>query len=691
MKRLSIALAVAFGLGIIGCTLEQEAPEIKVESISIDQEDITLTEGESVTLTATVLPENAVDQSIKWSSSDESVVMVSSTGKIAAISVGNASVKAEAGEQSDFISVTVIQGTSGEVDPNSYDDISVTGEASSVTYISAELSGYAYLPFEIADATVGFIYSTDQNPSLDNETVVYGGDLDANCNYSSVILGLSASTTYYYRTFVRNGRSYRFGKVKSFATPDLEPALDLGLSVKWASANLGAIAPDEYGDFFAWGEISPKEDYNWSTYKWCNGDGDKLTKYCYYSSDGDGDGEPDGKTVLDPEDDVAHVKLGGKWRMPTIDEWHELFSTRSDEHYQWVWKSMNGHNGWFVTHLVNNNTIFLPSAGRWDKTYLNDYGFYWSSSLSPISHWAWYMLFRYDYVNSIRVERYLGLSVRPVYGDFIYVSDIVLDKTTIELNWGETAQLNATLSPSDAFEKSICWRSSNTEVAIVSSTGLVTGTGEGDATITATSVDGGFTASCVVSVNNKPEIDLGLSVEWATCNLGATKPHEYGDYYAWGETETKSDYSWSTYKFGTSSSGPFSKYNTNSSYGTVDNKTVLDPEDDVAHVKLGGNWRMPTDEEWTELRTHCTWEWTTKNGVKGRKVTGPNGNSIFLPAAGDRYDTGLSGVGSFGSYWSSSLNSDEPYYAWYVYVNSGSCDWYDYDRCFGRSVRPVSE
>ena len=188
-------------------------------------------------------------------------------------------------------------------------------------------------------------------------------------------------------------------------------------------------------------------------------------------------------------------------------------------------------------------------------------------------------------------------------------------------------------------------------------------------------------------------VDLGLSVYWATCNIGASKPEDYGDYYAWGETEPKENYSWSTYKWGTSSTS-LTKYNTDSSCGPVDNKTVLDPEDDVARAKLGDNWRMPTYEEWTELCTKCTWEWTTNyngTGVKGRIVTASSGNSIFLPAAGYRRGTNLYDAGSSGFYWSSSLSTDYPYDAWYVHFYSDNVLRFSSYRCYGLSVRPVSE
>lgn len=271
----------------------------------------------------------------------------------------------------------------------------------------------------------------------------------------------------------------------------------------------------------------------------------------------------------------------------------------------------------------------------------------------------------------------------------ISATSVSLDQPELILAPGETATLTATVLPGDSTDE-VEWSSSDEAIATVKD-GEVTAVAEGEATITAKAGD--KTATCCVKVKNKvPEgaVDLGLSVYWAECNLGAEKPEDYGDYYAWGETEPKENYRWSTYKFGTSSSGPFSKYNTKESFGTVDNKTVLDPEDDVAHVTLGGNWRMPTDEEWTELREKCTWTWTTQNGVNGRLVAS-NGNSIFLPAAGYRRNTDLVIAGSYAFYWSSSLNTDYPDGAWFVYFYSSGVYRYDNIRCYGQSVRPVSE
>ena len=319
-----------------------------------------------------------------------------------------------------------------------------------------------------------------------------------------------------------------------------------------------------------------------------------------------------------------------------------------------------------------------------------------SAPLTRLSHKTQYWYKAYIKLDS---QTFYG-EVKTFTTDVVPVESVSLDKTEYTFNTiGNTLTLTATVLPADATDKSVSWSSSGDAVATVDASGKVTAVSKGTAIIKAEAKDGsGKYASCSVTVNTpcpSGAVDLGLSVYWGTTNIGASKPEDYGDYYAWGETEPKESYSWSTYKFSTSSSGPFFKYNTISSYGSVDDKTELEPEDDVASVKLGGEWRMPTDAEWTELRTKCTWTWTTNyngTGVKGQIVTATNGNSIFLPAAGYRRDTKLYDAGSYGYYWSSSLNTDKPSITWYVNFNSGTVRRRDYGyRSYGQSVRPVSE
>ena len=214
--------------------------------------------------------------------------------------------------------------------------------------------------------------------------------------------------------------------------------------------------------------------------------------------------------------------------------------------------------------------------------------------------------------------------------------------------------------------------------------------------------DGGLLSGGAVlpTINGHAWVDLGLpsGLKWATCNVGATKPEEPGDHFAWGETVEKTeDYTWSTLQYCTDDKGnKFSKYvpSNQASYwggaGSPDNKTVLDAEDDAATANWGAPWRTPTDAEWTELRTKCTWTWTTQNDVKGYLVSN-NGNSLFLPAAGHRNGTSLYGAGSDGYFWSSSLNTGGPDDAWDVHFTSGVVYRNSRSRYYGFSVRPVSE
>lgn len=194
--------------------------------------------------------------------------------------------------------------------------------------------------------------------------------------------------------------------------------------------------------------------------------------------------------------------------------------------------------------------------------------------------------------------------------------------------------------------------------------------------------------------NHPHQIDMGTGVYWACCNVGATSPEQYGKYYAWGETSTKSYYAWSTYKWCNGSDDSMTKYSISSTYGTVDNKTELELSDDAARVNWGGSWRIPTYDE-LALLNNCTWAWVTLNHVYGYKVTASNGNSIFLPAAGYCNETGLNYLGSMGHYWSSSLYtgvSASLYAGAYCFYEGGShkTAWL-LDRYVGLSIRPVRE
>ena len=206
--------------------------------------------------------------------------------------------------------------------------------------------------------------------------------------------------------------------------------------------------------------------------------------------------------------------------------------------------------------------------------------------------------------------------------------------------------------------------------------------------------------------NNEPDygtynghnyVNLGLpsGTLWATCNVGAYNPEDYGDYFAWGETQSKTTYNWSTYMYCNGDYNQLTKYCTQSDFGFdgfTDNLKVLKPTDDAATANWGEGWSTPTNKQWAELLTKCTATSFTRNGVKGCLITARNGNKIFLPAASNLNDDVSRIVGEDGSYWSSSLNKSYPDYAnGFRFI----LRWNDFDlyddlvRCYGRTIRPV--
>ena len=427
-------------------------------------------------------------------------------------------------------------GEEGEV-KNNPKELTVTGNATEISYASARISAYANIPIELGAATYGVIYSTDQPLSNENGIMIEATAIDTNNKYSVTVDGLSSNTKYYYASFVQNGRVYQYGEVKRFNT------LEVKAEIKTEPAS-------EIGAFSA-----------------------ILNGYLKLKSEG----EPNMSTwfLFGTDNTVEGLKANGR----------ALSASMKDE----------GLFSFNLTGLSSNTTYFYVSCA---------------------------LVYDRELSGGVQSFQTLGIDL--------------------------------------------------TEGAV----------------------------------------DMGLSVKWASCNLGATKPEEYGDYYAWGETEPyyncqnplswkdgkSAGYDWPSYKWCNGSNNPLTKYNTSDSYGTVDNRVTLETGpngDDAASKILEGKWRMPTNEEWTDLWDNCTWTWRTINGVSGRLVTSnKNDNAIFLPAAGCRDDTDLYDVGIGGYYWSSSLNTDwpnAPDKARYVYFNLDRVYWIKCGRYVGFSVRPVSE
>ncbi|MBR3074422.1 MAG: Ig-like domain-containing protein, partial [Bacteroidales bacterium] len=290
-------------------------------------------------------------------------------------------------------------------------------------------------------------------------------------------------------------------EVKTVPVPE---AIDLGLSVKWASFNVGASKPEEYGDYYAWGEIETKESYIWPTNKWSNGDSERLIKYCTDASCWDGSGQMDYKTILDIEDDVANLLLGDNWRMASLDEWIEL-----QDNCTWTWT--NNYKGTGVAGRIGTSnkegytdkTIFLPAAGGRDGVLSNvgkDCNF-WSSTLArDHSYNACGFMLNESGICSYNYYRYAGLSIRAVNGEVVPVSCISVP-AAMDLYLGKTETITATVLPADATYGNLTWTSSDESVVKVDNSGQVTAVSVGRATITVYSADASKTAECEVTVS----------------------------------------------------------------------------------------------------------------------------------------------------------------------------------------------
>lgn len=495
------------------------------------------------------------------------------------------------------------------------------------------------------------------------------------------------------RTDVHRGRDWDDSLTyqKMYHHPE---AVDLGLSVKWAPYNLGATAPEEYGNYYAWGEVTSKNSYSYSNYVWGTGlySLNKYNNNTLY-------GIVDNKTVLTAEDDAACAQWGGNWRMPTIDEFNELLNKCS-----WEWTSnykgtsVSGFIGTSTLEDYTSESIFLPAGGSMfneQRSGIGEHGLYWlSQNSSEYATEGWGFIVEEGKPTINYWDRISGHMIRPVFGKRIAVEDISLDKTSVELGYGQQLQLNVTFSPSNAPEKGVIWTSSDVSVASVSQSGLITAMARGDCIITATSTDSPQANTCCRVVVGEPKpLDMGLSVKWGCLNVGATSVEESGEFFSWGDIQQHSNTEYRTYLW--ASNGKLTKYCMRPGSGLdgyVDNKTKLDPLDDIVHWRFGGKWRMPSTEEFNELldETKCSWEWTKVYEKTGYLITSlTTGASIFLPRTGYYYRmSSLYSTGN-GYYWSSSLRVDSSWYAYSMEFSKSSYKSDYHDRGDELAIRPV--
>lgn len=366
---------------------------IPVESVLFANTEYTFhTIGNTLMLKATVLPDNATDKSVEWSSDKESVATVDQNGTVKTIGNGVATITVTTKDQGKTASciITVAQLVTR-----------ITLSSTSLTLSEGQdqtLSATVY-PDNAADKTLIWT-STNESVAQVNQT----GKVTAKSNGAATI-----------RVEANDGSDIFAScavRVKGPYTAVAGEAVDLGLNVKWSSMNLGATSPTSSGDYFAWGEIAPKDNYNWESYELCNGSYSTLTRYNNSNSYGAVDYQIE-FVDYDYVDDAARQALGDNWRIPTDADWKAL-----RDYCTWTWATQNGVNGYLVTSKINGNSIFLPAAGRRIGTGLSQagsYGYYWSSSLGTgIPSNACYTIFKSNSFGSGLFDRCYGLPIRPV-------------------------------------------------------------------------------------------------------------------------------------------------------------------------------------------------------------------------------------------------------------------------------------
>ena len=466
---------------------------------------------------------------------------------------------------------------------------------------------------------MGIMISRTSPPSSSNGKAIAVSKTDDG-TFSTLVLSLTDSTDYYYRAFLCVDGKYYYGSISSFTTPAYKAAgelVDLGLSVKWASCNVGATSPEQQGKTCAWADPA------WS---------------------GTTDATAPINISASPYD-MARAKWGGKWRIPMDIEIKELIDSCT-----WTWMTFKGATGYKVTG-PNGNSIFLPASSG------NNY--YWSGTRTRAGGNYAFSLDIYSSGHEYTVSKTANqFTVRPVQGEYPLSVAIDSIKSVSQVGAVVYYSVKGTKNPHNILKTGVIY---GTSASLSSSEGTKLESSnirDGSYSIGIIGLQVGTICYCrgymqidstyyygdVKSFTTKDyekagdAVDFGLSVKWASYNVGATTPEEYGGYYGWADaTGTKTSTNLDDYP----SANPPSE--------------ISGTEYDIARAKWGGNWRMPTSTEYKELLDSCTWTWTTQNGVKGYKVVGKNGNSIFLPAAGGRGGTEVLNVGSDGFYWSGTL------------------------------------
>ena len=563
---------------------------------------------------------------------------------------------------------------------------SVTVGSEGVTAFGAILKGKAESSTSLGnDAVMGIMWSEKSDFPSSMTTKLTADKPDRSYNYSVEAASLTPDTKYYYRSFLTaKGQEY-LGGTEEFTTKGVSSMFGTlpASGIKAESAEMNATlsltgirySAIEYG--FYWGDSEESQD------KFLKGGGLSEGKYSSALKD-----------LLHRTQYwyKAWMKIDGK----TFEGSLETFTTGTVEV-----ESISIDKTELTFHNIGDEISLKATVNPSDAT---DKGIRWTTSdenVATVDDEGRVTAIGNGSAAITVTADENGKSASCSVTVSQWVKEITLDNESLALEAGDEFALTAAAGPDNAADKTLLWSSSDPSVATVDGDGLVKAVSKGGATITVSANDGsGVSACCEVTVYSymvPGTVDLGLSVKWASLNVGASSPEEEGMYFAWGETETKETFTWSTYSLCYGTNNSITKYNVRPATGIVDGKTVLESEDDVASVRLGNEFRLPTREEIEELADsdNCTWTWTEMNGVNGykviSKVEGFEGNWIFLPAAGYRTGGKTDKKGVLGYYWTSSVNVDQPKYSYRLGFGEHDIYWYNSERCLGLTVRPVTD
>ena len=632
---------------------------VPVQSVSLDKSSITLEEGETTTLVATISPNDADDKIINWTSSNTAIATVSDVGLVKAIGEGETTITASVGGKSASCKVTV----SKKVIP-------VTSITLNKTTLSMKKGETATLTATVSpsDATDKNITWTSSDVSI--ASVTQNGLVTANKSGAATITAKAGDKTASCLVTVTvpvtsislNETNLSLDKGQSFtlvATVKPDDATDP--TVIWSSSDTDIVSVDQAGRVKALsggeatitakaesqsakcvvnvanGTVSVSEILNLSNGATFESDISLVTAVTglgFIITDGTKAVyvyTPVGSSYYGLVSVGDIVKLSGSKTM--YNDVHEVINLTS------------------LSVISRGNAVVYPIPK--DITSRIQY---YSSSEAEFITFTGTLVMSGNYYN-IEID---GVSSSVLQGSIVRPSP--------ELN---AASFNGCMIRITGYFNGLSSQSKFLDIV----------------------------ATSIIKLGDSNAVDLGLSVKWASFNVGASSPEEYGSRFAWGETNPKSTFSWENYKWARGYEGTLTKYNNNSSYGVTDGKTTLDLSDDAANAAWGGSWRMPTLAEVEELLNpdNCLWTWTMKNGVYGylvkSKKAGYTTKSIFIPAEGLKFGDSYYNVQERGYFWTSTLYTDVPNRAYIVFFDSGEIGhlFNGAARAYGLAVRPVTE